>query len=451
MITSKVWLVLRREYTYNFRRPSFLFTAFGVPLISIVAIFLIFQFSVEREANLDKFQRVGYVDRAMIVEPAGPNPADYTPVTQPDLPMPAADSQPDALPAYFDALEAHASEQLLAGELDAYFVIPEHYVLSGQVTLVTQRSVPQALLDAIEDFLATQIAYRAPETLPVPVERLVDAEFTLRDLDSGEEMSEAALVGRLLLPLIFALIYFMATSTTAQFLMSGVVEEKENRLMEILATSLRPAELLVGKLLGLGALALTQVALWGAGGLLIALVNEDARTFLGGAKFQTTDLALIGVLFLINFLIFSASMLGIGAAVTAEAESRQIAGVFTFLMVLPLMFSAAFFTNPDGPLPVFLSLFPLTAAIGLTMRLGVGTLPTWQIGLSMAIQIVTALIVVWLAIKVFRLGMLMYGKPLTPRTLWVALREGRVTLTSAPAEAGGAAPAARRRKGLFRR
>ncbi len=450
MISSKVWLVLRREYAYNFRRPSFLFTAFGVPLLSLVAMFLIFQFSVARETELDKFQQVGYIDRALIIDPAGPNPADYTPVTDPDLPMPAADGQPDALPAYFDALEAHASEQLLAGEMDAYFVIPEHYVLSGQVTLVTRRSVPQALLDAVEGFLRAQIAHRAPETLPVPVERLASQNFTLRDLDSGDELSDAALLGRLLLPFVFVMIYFMATSTTAQFLMSGVVEEKENRLMEILATSLRPAELLVGKLLGLGALALTQVALWGAGGLLIALVNEDARTFLGGAKFQTTDLALIGVLFLINFLLFAASMLGIGAAVTAEAESRQIAGFFTFLAVLPIMFSVAFFTNPNGPLPLFFSFFPLTAAVGLTMRLGVTSLPTWQIGLSLIIQIAMALIIVWLAVKVFRLGMLMYGKPLTPRTLWSALREGRVTLTSAPAEAGEAALAPRRRKGLFR-
>lgn len=450
MISSKVWLVLRREYTYNFRRPSFLFTAFGVPLISLIAMFLIFQFSVARETKLDKFQRVSYIDRALIIDPAGPNPADYTPVTDPDLAAPAAGSQPDALPAVFDALEAYASEQLQAGELDAYFVIPEHYVLSGQVTLVAQRSIPEALRDGIEDFLTAQIAHRAPETLPVPVERLADVEFTLRDLDSGEELSEAALMGRLLLPFIFVMIYFMATSTTAQFLMSGVVEEKENRLMEILATSLRPAELLVGKLLGLGALALTQVVLWAMGGLLIAQINESARAFLGGTKFETSHLILIGVLFVINFLIFAAAMLGIGAAVTAEAESRQIAGFFTFLAVLPIMFSVAFFTNPNGPLPLFFSFFPLTAAVGLTMRLGVSTLPSWQIWLSLAIQVVTALFIVWLAVKVFRLGMLMYGKSLTPRTLWVALREGRVTLTSVPAEAGEAARAPRRRKGLFR-
>ena len=450
MISSKVWLVLRREYAYNFRRPSFLFTAFGVPLLSFVAIALLFQFTAARETNLDKFQRVGYVDRAMIIDPAGPNPAGYVAVIHPDLAAPDADSQPDALPAYFDALEARASEQLLAGELDAYFVIPEHYVLSGQITLVAQRSIPQALHDAIKDFLRVQIAHRAPETLPVPVERLADAEFTLRDLDSGDELSEAAIVGRLLLPFIFVMIYFMATSTTAQFLMSGVVEEKENRLMEILATSLRPAELLVGKLLGLGALALTQIALWAGAGLLIALVNEDARAFLGGAKFQTADLALIGVLFLINFLLFAAAMLGMGAAVTAEAESRQIAGFFTFLSVLPIMFSVTFFTNPDGPLPLFFSFFPLTAAVGLTMRLGVTSLPTWQIGLSLIIQIAMALIIAWLAVKVFRLGMLMYGKPLTPRTLWQALREGHVTLTSAPAGAGEATLAPRRRKGLFR-
>jgi ABC-2 type transport system permease protein len=219
-------------------------------------------------------------------------------------------------------------------------------------------------------------------------------------------------------------------------MMSGVVEEKENRLMEILATSVRPIELLWGKMLGLGALSLTQVALWAIAGLLIASQNKDAGDFLSGASFRPGDLALMMGLFLINFFLCAASMLAIGASVTAEAESRQIAGIFTFILVIPLALIGLFLNNPDGTLPVFFTFFPFTAAIGLILRLGLTTLPAWQIVLSVAIQVATTLVVIWLAAKIFRLGMLMYGKPLTPRTLWHALREGRTTLTTAQTEPG---------------
>jgi ABC-2 type transport system permease protein len=280
------------------------------------------------------------------------------------------------------------------------------------------------------------------------VDRLNQMTCTLRDIESGKELSDTALIGRLLLPFIFVLLYFMATSTTAQFLMSGVVEEKENRLMEILATSLRPQELLWGKLLGLGALSLTQIVLWTGGGLLIATINKDAQTFVAGARFQAGDIVLILVLFIINFLVFSAIMLGIGASVTAEAESRQIAGLFTFINVLPIALLATFFGNPNGPLPLFFTFFPLTAATGLILRLGLTALPAWQIGVSLAIQIVSVGVVMWLAAKVFRLGMLMYGKPLTPRTLLTALREGHTTLTTATTEY--TPRATRRRRGLLR-
>ncbi len=450
MLSRKVWLVTRREYVYNFRRPSFLFTAFGVPLITLLAMVVVVWITAERETSLDNFQRVGYIDRAMIINPAVANPAGYFPISDPTVPMPVETSRGKLIGEYFDGLEEFARQQLQNGELDAYFVIPQNYLFSGRIDVYMRRNMPEALRSGIENFMRAQIASRAPDTLPVPVKRLGALEFVIRDEETGEELSEAAILGRFILPFLLVMIYFMSTSTTAQFLMSGVVEEKENRLMEILATSARPAELLWGKLLGLGALSLTQVLLWAAAALVIRQIYQDARAFFSGVEFDPTHLLLIGVLFLINFVLFAATMLGIGAAVTAEAESRQIAGFFTFLSVLPIMFVGTFFNNPDGALPVFFSFFPLTAAVGLTLRLGLlGGVPAWQIALSLALQVVAVLAVMWLVVQVFRLGMLMYGKPLTPRTLWRALRQGSVTLTTAPADAPIAITG--RRKGLFRR
>ncbi len=446
MSWRKVFLVLRREYLYNFRRPSFLFTAFGVPLISLGAMVLIGYLANRSESDLDAFHRVGYVDRAGVLQAQGPNPYGYFPIADPQLSPPQPTESGEA-GAYFDALERFAAQQLAAGELDAYFVLSDHYVYSGQVALYARRSVPQKLREQIKDFLRAQIARRVPSDVPLPPARLEKIEYVLRDAQSGAELSEAALIGRLMLPLLFVMLYVMATSTTAQFLMSGVVEEKENRLMEILATSLRPLELLWGKLLGLGALALTQVALWAAAGVLIALLNETAREFVSGARFAPADLGLLGVLFVSNFLLFAAVMLGIGAAVTAETESRQLAGVFTLVLVLPIIFTGTYINDPNGPLPTVLTFVPFTAAMSLLLRVTLGHLPAWQIGVSVGIQALTVVAVVALSAKVFRLGMLMYGKMLTPRALWQALRSGQRTLTSA----GDARTAQRQRKGWGQR
>lgn len=425
---QKVWLVLKREYLFNFKRPAFLFTAFGVPLMSLGAMFLITQFIVERETNLDSWQRIAYIDQANVIDASIQIPAvcecDYPPLDVPAAPDGAADSAP------IDAGVARVQ----ADEIDAFFVIAPDYPITGKVELYADRNVPSALQDNIENFLWYQVSGKAPDDLAVPVKRLGNNNYTIRDLDNGEALSEAALAGRFMLPFLFVMIYFMATSTTAQFLMSGVVEEKENRLMEILATSIRPLELLWGKMLGLGSLALTQVTIWLVGGLLITLINSDAQDFLAGAAFQLSDIAVIVVLFVFNFLLFAASMMGMGASVTAETESRQIAGFFTFINVLPIMLLVTFFTNPNGVIPMILTFFPFTAATALVLRLGFTTVPFWQLGLVVAIQALMAIAIMWLAAKVFRLGMLMYGKPLTPRALWRALREGRVTLTTASTE-----------------
>ena len=422
---QKILLVVRREYLFNFKRPAFLFTAFGVPIISFGAMFLLTAFIIDRETNLDDWQRIAYVDNAGIVDDtlALPDGCEciYTPITASD-------------DAGFSAQIAAATQQVQDDQIDAFFVVAENYRLSGQIDLYTEKSVPDALYDNINDFMWHQISASAPDNLAVPVDRLGNNDYTIRDLDTGESLSEAELAGRFMLPLIFVFLYFMSTNTTAQFLMSGVVEEKENRLMEILATSLKPSELLWGKLLGLGSLALTQVVAWVGGGLVLSSFNDTAQEFLSGASFEAGDLVLIAGLFLINFLLFSASMLGIGASVTAETESRQIAGFFAFITVLPLALMVTFITNPNGPIPMILTFFPLTAATGLILRIGLTTVPLWQVLLSITIQVVSVIVVMWLAAKVFRLGMLMYGKRLTPRTLWHALREGRTTMTTASTE-----------------
>lgn len=410
MNLAKALIVARREYRVNFRSPGFLFMAFAFPLIILGIMFFITQFIIERETSTDDFQQVAYVDNAGIIQSDVEAPEGYFALDVPEV---------EVVP--------YIEQQLRDGVADVIFVIDANYTLTGQVDVYSQKNVTVALKEDIDRFLSDNLVAQADD-LKVPTERLVEPmEVVFRTLDTDERQSEAALIGRFLLPTIFVFVFFIATSTTSQFMMGGVVEEKENRLMEILASSVRPLELLVGKLLGLSGLAFTQIAFWTLTGAVIALTTEQGRDFFSGAEFQTGDVLLMGVLFVLDFVLTSAVMLGIGAAVTAEAESRQAAGFIGLIAVLPIAANALFFTNPNGPIPVILSFFPMTSPVAIIMRIGLTSVPTWQIAVSMVILIASTAGVLWLAAVVFRLGMLMYGKVLTPKLLWQALRENQST------------------------
>lgn len=412
---AKALIVARREYRVNFRSAGFLFMAFAFPLLILVLMFFITQFIIERETSTDDFQKVAYVDKAGIVQPDVVAPAGYFALDVPEL---------DAVP--------YIEQQLKDGVADAIFVIDANYTLSGQVDVYSRKNITEALKENIDAFLSDNLVAQATN-LKVPPERLVEPfDAVFRTLETDERQSEAALIGRFLLPTIFVFVFFIATSTTSQFMMGGVVEEKENRLMEILASSVRPLELLVGKLLGLSGLAFTQITFWILTGAIIALTTEQGRDFFSGAEFQAGDVLLMIVLFILDFVLMSAIMLGVGAAVTAEAESRQAGGFIGLIAVLPLAANALFFTNPNGPIPVIMSFFPMTSPVAIIMRIGLTAVPAWQIAVSMVILVVSTAGVLWLASVVFRLGMLMYGKVLTPKLLWQALREHQSTPVMKP-------------------
>ncbi len=166
----------------------------------------------------------------------------------------------------------------------------------------------------------------------------------IRKLGSDQVYDESVLFSALLLPLVFGMLLFLSITTTSQFLMSGVVEEKENRMMELLMTSSRPSEMLWGKIIGLGALGLTQMIIWGVLGFAFATLQGTANLSNTLANLQVTPglLLLMLAYFLLGYLLFGAIMAGLGASVNAEAESRQLAGIFGFVTIVPFVLFISF-------------------------------------------------------------------------------------------------------------
>jgi ABC-2 type transport system permease protein len=394
---NKMLLVARREYLYNLRRPAFLFGAFVVPIFTIGILILVFALQIGDETDPESLGQIGYVDNAGVLAQAIDQPDYFVPFTTDEEARAALDS----------------------GQIGGYFVVPRNYLVVGALRFFSAETLPGALQAEIRTFLAANLAAQV-EGLQVPVERLVEPlDLTIIAQDSGRELTGAAIGGLFIVPFLFVFVFMMASQVTSGFLMSGVVEEKTSRIMEILVTSITPLQMLMGKILGLGALGLTQFLVWLGGGLLILSLQLE---FLQGITIPL-DMAFIGfVLFLLSYFLVATLMAGIGAVAGSEEESRQYAGILGIVSAIPFFFIVQFMTNPNEGLPVFLSLFPFTAGTSMLLRYAFSSVPLWQIGLCFALLFFSALFIAFASARVFRWGLLMYGKRINFRELWRVIR-----------------------------
>src|SRR5690606_1243222 len=408
----KAWLVAKHEYLHNVKKRSFLFGAFGVPIVIVALIVIVGAIAVDSETNVEQVGMVGYVDEAGILSEAIDQPEAYRPYANTD--------------------EARAA--LDAGEIGAYFVVQSDYLETGNVQLISRSGTPEALADQFDAFLVANVGRNLSPDL---LERLKDpVVMSVQTLDNDRVVRDTAIAALFFVPFIFVFVFVMATQISSSYLMSGVVEEKSNRIMEILITSVTPFQLLVGKIIGLGALGLTQLVIWVIGAFLVMSLGQNLD-FLAGITIPA-DLVIIALIyFLLDYFFYGSIMAGIGAVVGSEQESRQIAGFLTFLGVIPFFFVVTFITDPNGTIPIILTLFPLTSPIAVMLRLGLGSIPTWQLIVSIVLLLLTTIFSVWASAKIFRWALLMYGKRPNLREILRVLRRPTAMGTSATAERVG--------------
>ncbi|MFN8419189.1 MAG: ABC transporter permease [Anaerolineae bacterium] len=203
-------------------------------------------------------------------------------------------------------------------------------------------------------------------------------------------------------------------------------------MMEMFLTSARPTEMLWGKVLGLGALGITQLLIWGGIGLGITAAQGtlDIQRTLANYSITPSYILLLLVFFLLGYLIYGTLMAGLAALVNAEQEGRQYAGIFSLLLMVPIFFIVQFLQSPNTGTPRFLSLFPLTSPTAMIMRASWGTVDAGEIALSIGLLIVSIIAIIWIAARLMRLGMLNYGKKLGPREIIRGLLEGRTIVTA---------------------
>ena len=217
-------------------------------------------------------------------------------------------------------------------------------------------------------------------------------------------------------PYLMALMLYFSVIYYGMNVARSVVQEKTSRVFEVLLASTRPESLMAGKLLGVGAVGLTQVAIWVALALLwvpgmSATGGKGALASLGITASQTFFFV---VFFLLGFLLYSAIAAGFGACLDSEQEVQQFSFIIVLPMVACLVLTPSIIDNPGGMLSVVLSLLPPCTPIIMFLRLSAQTVPLWQLALSLVLMVAAIWAALWVAARIYRVGILMYGKRAAP-------------------------------------
>ncbi|MGD8968192.1 MAG: ABC transporter permease [Anaerolineae bacterium] len=410
---QKIWVIARHEYLTNVKRVGFIIMTASVPVLGVLGLLAATVFGGEArqigeflENQFAGGEPNGVVDRSGM----------FTPI-QPEY-------QEDFI--LFRSEEA-AAEALEAGEISEALLIPEDYVETGKVIVLTQGSgfgaaevsdSAQVRAFFVDHLLAgrvdTEIQRRAAEPLRAEP----------RVISGGRTRGEGPLsfVFTFVIPYVLSFFLIMTIFVSSGYLLRSVAEEKETRVVEIVISSVRPMELMAGKVAGLGALGLTQVVVW----LLSAVAFSGGLVALlaaAGAFLIPTRILVLGVVYyLLGYTLYAILMAGIGALGTTMQESQQLAGIFSFFAAIPYMLSGLLFVNPNALVARVLSFFPLTAPTMMMLRLPLAEVPWVDVAGSIAALIVFIPLALWVGAKLFRVGLLIYGKRPTLKEIWGIVR-----------------------------
>jgi ABC-2 type transport system permease protein len=314
---------------------------------------------------------------------------------------------------------------LVARQVDRVYVVPADYLKSGGVEtyqrLDASFNIGRARgRESLEKLLERSlIADRIPAEMRPLVERPIAASasrsFTVADNGTIAALDAVGRIARVAIPGVFAILFFMSVMVSAGYLLQGVSEEKENRVIEVILSSVRPDQLLFGKLLGLGAAGLLQLVVWIA-------VATMATSLLAAAALAVLFFGCL-LFFVLGFLMLGSLMTGTAALGTTAREGQQMATIWSTLTIMPPAFTwMGVLDAPNGALARALGWFPLTAPITMMLRLGTGQVPWWDVLVSAASLVVGVYLSIRVAGALFRLGLLMYGKRPSLREIFRQLR-----------------------------
>lgn len=317
--------------------------------------------------------------------------------------------------ALFDSLKT----EVAAKRLDGYLIITNTTVDSGKAEYRADNISSFATNGALDGALTELVnAVRLErEGVDPKVVARARVQFSLETHKLGGAASGASAAQSFSLAYFMAFILYFAILVYGINVMSSVLEEKTSRVVEVLVSSLRPFQLMLGKVLGVGAVSIFQFLIWGVSGRL--LVSQRQRLLGSGpdtgglftVPHVSGETALVFAAYFIGgFLLYSAMFASVGAMSSNEQEARQTQQPVMYLLIASYLSMFAMITDPGSTLSVTLSMIPFSAPIAMPVRWAAGNLPLSEVGLSLAILFVSIIAVTWVASRIYRVGILMTGK-----------------------------------------
>ena len=396
-----VWNVFLYELARNIRRKGFLFATFGIPVIGFVIMMgvqLFAQTTTEDQIAELEFDAqgitAGYVDWSGLF----PEPGPY---------------MENVLTRY--ETEANAHDALVRGDIEIYYIIAADYRDTGNVMIVAPRFSANYVTSStipiegmfyglwIEDVpIETLVRLRAPSE----IEQIKFTQNTEDAVTRNEDTDFVLIYG-------FSIIFLVALFSTNGYLMQSVIEEKETRMVEILISSVRPGQLLTGKILAMSLLGFAQVCAYIGTGIALTQIASSssalADTFVANLEVPIGKLPLVMLYFVLAYLFFAAGFGAVGALSNSMSEGPNLTLIFVLPSVVPFYFMTLFLENPNGSIPVILSLVPITAPIAMVMRMAMVNVPIIQILASLTLLSSMVVAGFWLAGRLFRMQTLLAG------------------------------------------
>lgn len=414
---STVWPILKREYLSRVRTKAFWISTALFPILIFAMTIVPSLLTARTKASpepvliLDAIGDFAPVATSVVAtEKAGPNDPKVEVVSVPGTNE--------------EEIRSDYNARAEAGRIQGYYLITSEAVRSGKIVywarnpgaIVADSHVNGIVSRSIRKYRLTRLGLSGQEIDDAIAPIDIDMKKATNDPSKAESGLSAFFMS-------FALVFFIYLTLIFYgiYVLRGVLEEKSNRIVEVIVSSVKPFHLMLGKIVGIGAVGLTQIAIWALSALLLTAPQLASALSISAdqlPKVSAASLIFLPVYFVLGYFLYATIYAGIGSMFNSEEDAQQMLSVANIFLVVPMFMLMPVMKNPGGMMATVLSLIPFFTPTLMYLRIGVQMPPAWQIGLSIVIMLATIVLMIWLVAKIYRVGILMYGKkPTIPEIL----------------------------------
>lgn len=404
---GKLWVIVKREYLTRVKSKGFVIGTILTPLViaSLLVVPALLAVKMSRSDYqlivLDQSGNAAIYERAEELLRADSERLDRFQIQR------EAVSQPQ-----IEIRKRELNNLIGEGRLDAYLVIPASVSDEGKITYHAKNTGDFLRETRIENAFNTAIVEQRMKQSGIDVERMNQLSRRIV-MEKFNERGEGQGAGRIIMAFTLVGILCLTVLAYGTHVMSGVIEEKQSRIIEVLISSVRPFTLMLGKLVGVGLVGLTQYAVWAIAAVLLSSLAAAQSPLFGSLTLPGVSISLMiffVVYFLLGYFLYATLYAMVGGVVSSDEDGQQMQFPLTTLILLAPVAASFVWRQPESTLAIIVSLFPFFSPFAMFLRISLSEPPWWQVALSILLQIATILAAVWLTARFYRIGILMYGK-----------------------------------------